>query len=536
MLEMYQEAAEDANDVATENHTGMTGAGMAYMRAMRAAEAAENAANTHVRSVFMAANAYHITAADDDLPDTSLNESTTEDNEAQDKARADTIADTMAAIADAADAATSAGRSDRAADDNTAVTNATVTAVWPVEDAGDDDATMDVVESTPGVLRINFDPDGQNGDGVRRSELVGQDDDGDPSTNDPHVNARTIDGVGDFMHGFDMSPIDPDGDPMELGTRVLAFTDREQEVAEVEAITAKTVVNAALADTEDERERIKSLTASSETSFTGTYDDDGEEDTPPLTGTFNCTSEPELCTLEYTGTADDVMVTVITGYTFTGSRATVPGVMADTNLDYLVFGLWIDEAAGENEGDDSVITFGAFANGGALHGAMNEVVGTATYSGNAVGAHSRTGDAIAFFSGDANLTADFGTADEEGTIEGTISNIRVDGGPALSQSIHLVEADLTDDAITTFNGAAVMGAQAGPGQPSHAYNGFWSGRFFNPAMNDTDTDDIEENLATAAGSVAGTFGVTRTLDMDTMDMDDDITESFVGAFGAHKDE
>ena len=95
-----------------------------------------------------------------------------------------------------------------------------------------------------------------------------------------------------------------DGTRTTLGTRVLAFTDREQAVAAVAAITAKTVVNAPVVPGQ-----VKSLTASSETSFTGTYDDDGMEDTPPLTGTFDCTGDPGVCTLEYTGTADDPTVT-----------------------------------------------------------------------------------------------------------------------------------------------------------------------------------------------------------------------------------
>ena len=49
--EMYQEQAEAANEAATENHTGMTGAGMAYMRAKDAAGKAAMAANTHVRDL-----------------------------------------------------------------------------------------------------------------------------------------------------------------------------------------------------------------------------------------------------------------------------------------------------------------------------------------------------------------------------------------------------------------------------------------------------------------------------------------------------
>ena len=58
--EMYQEAAEDANEVATENHTGMTGAGMAYMRARDANVAAGEAADIHVLGLLKLANADHI--------------------------------------------------------------------------------------------------------------------------------------------------------------------------------------------------------------------------------------------------------------------------------------------------------------------------------------------------------------------------------------------------------------------------------------------------------------------------------------------
>ena len=165
---------------------------------------------------------------------------------------------------------------------------------------------------------------------------------------------------------------------------------------------------------------------------------------------------------------------------------------------------------------------------------MQELEGTATYNGDAVGAHSRTGDGISFFNGDATLTAKWGGAVAPGTIEGRISSIRVNGGPAMSQSIHLVETALVHGESAFSGGRAVMGRQSEPGSEEHAFNGAWNGSFYNPVANDPDTD-ADESVTMAAQSVAGTFGVTRTQDMDTMAAEDDITESFVGAFGAHRD-
>ena len=65
----------------------------------------------------------------------------------------------------------------------------------------------------------------------------------------------------------------------------------------------------------------------------------------------------------------------------------------------------------------------------------------------------------------------------------------------------------------------------------YPYNGTWSGSFFGATDNDTTTTDVDESI-TAPLAAAGTFGVTRTMDMDTTDTADDVTESFVGAFGA----
>ena len=216
-----------------------------------------------------------------------------------------------------------------------------------------------------------------------------------------------------------------------------------------------------------------------------------------------------------------------TGYTFTGTRTAKAAVEEDMNMDYLLFGLWLNEAG---DGADS---FGAFGGGGQefTSGNVNPLTGTATYNGSAVGAHHKTGDAVNWFEGDASLTANFGDASDAGTIKGAISNISVNGAAAMSQEINLVSSTISGN---TFSGAAVMGAQTGPGQATHAFGGTWSGGFFNNPAADAEGDDAHP------GSVSGTFGVTRTDDMGTTTgaaaMDDDVTESFVGAFGAHKQE
>ena len=166
-------------------------------------------------------------------------------------------------------------------------------------------------------------------------------------------------------------------------------------------------------------------------------------------------------------------------------------------------------------------------------GPVAAVTGTATYSGKAAGAHHRTGDGVNWFDGDARLMADFGDATVPGTISGAIRNIRVNGGSAMSDSIELREAALTDG-TATFNGNARMGAGEIQDDDSvvYPYNGTWSGSFFGGTVNDTATTDVDESI-TAPLAAAGTFGVTRTMDMDTTDTADDIVESFVGAFGAH---
>ena len=172
-------------------------------------------------------------------------------------------------------------------------------------------------------------------------------------------------------------------------------------------------------------------------------------------------------------------------------------------------------------------TFGAFGGGGEVFtsASVNALTGTASYSGEAVGAHHKTGDGVSWFTGDASLRANFGAVDVAGTIEGSISNISVAGGDPMSTPINLGRSTISGN---IFNGLAVMGAQTRPAEEEHSYNGTWSGGFFNdPPAGSTGAD-------AQPGSVAGTFGVTRDTMTGTDEAPMTTTESFVGAFGAHK--
>ena len=461
--QMYQEAAEAAKATAEAQATG---AGMNYMTAMDAAAAAETAAGTHVLELFTSANAYGVK----------------DDDDAEEE-----VASVGTAIAAAA-AATNGAQAGAAT---------TATAAW-VADTPDDSGTADVDETMAGLLKITFNSGVTDGTASFTSDTVGDADADDPVK----PNAKQTNVGGDFPHLFDMS---------SGGARVLVFTDKEQDTPEVVAVTAVTIKNAVVT-----AEQIVSVGEFSDggTSFQGTFKHT-DADIPAIKGTFTCADSP--CSLVYTGSGDDVMVTTATGYTFSGRREGVTAVEAAAKADYLLFGVWLDET------DAGADTFGAIATGGQPFTANNvqALEGKATYRGSAVGAHHKTGSGVSSFDGDANLTADFKDADTAGTIEGTIDNISVGGGDPMEEPIHLVKTDLTNGAnANTFDGRAVMGQQLGPGLMTHTFNGTWSGGFFGNGEKTTDHP----------GSVAGTFGVTGT----TGTGDDVVTESYVGAFGAHQ--
>jgi len=334
--------------------------------------------------------------------------------------------------------------------------------------------------------------------------------------------AMEIDRLGVFR-GFDIW--EDDGDATTTGdrARVIAFTNKTQDDPEVE--TADAVEARSEADQEVEAAELGNVHSKARTITGVTWTPSGEA---PLTGTLSCGDNNCAITL-----GEDGAVTSIAGYTFTGSREAKDAVtemtaeqQATANNDYLIFGLWLDESV-----DGATDTFGAFATGGTGYAVtvQDAVTGTASYSGKAAGAHHKTGDGVNWFDGDAKLTANFGADDAPGTIYGAISNIRVAGGETMSDSIILGQAPLTDG-VATFNGAAFMGAATAPGAPTHEFDGTWSGSFFGATEDDDETEDVVESV-TAPLAAAGTFGVTKSEGTG----DDMVVESFVGAFGAHKD-
>ena len=405
----------------------------------------------------------------------------------EEKAAAEEVASVGAAIAAAA------ARNNDSGGEGGQAGGATATAAWVEDTPADGD-----VAAVPGLLTITFESGVTDGTAEIVSDTVG---DAEP---EPAVkpNAKQTNVGGDFPHMFDIS---------SGRARVLVFTDREQDTPAVEGVTKVTLVGVTVVAA-----NVESLGVPRDggTTVPGTFDHDNTDDTPAIEGTFSC---DEGCVLSYEGSGDkdDLVDLEITGYTFSGGREAVKAVAADSKNDYLLFGVWLDET---EAGAD---TFGAIATGGQPFTANNvqALEGKATYRGSAVGAHHKTGSGVSSFDGDANLTADFGDADTAGTIGGTIDNISVDGGDPMEDSIHLVKTDLTTG-DSTFNGNAVMGQQVGPGLATHTFNGTWSGGFFSDG----------EKMTDHPGSVAGTFGVFNTQGMD----DDFVSESYVGAFGAHR--
>lgn len=494
------EAADSASTASTQ-----------YMTAMTASGDAATAASTHVLMLFLAANGAHVMDDED---------TTTVDEKA---AHVTSVGAAMAAIAAATGGAQGAG------------TTATLT--WPGDTVDnpateDDPATLETVENnefSEGMLGITVTVAGTTAIVAElRESRAATDLNGDGETDNTGEaqiiqTAKMIANLGDFR-GYDLWEDDGDATTNTDRARAILFTDKQKgddSVLAVTAATARSVVGEVITAATE----LSNVHSSGRTITGVTWTPSGEA---PLTGTLTCGD-----TCDITLGADGA-VTAIEGYTFTGSRAARAAVTAadatDDN-DYLAFGLWLEESD-----DGATDTFGAFAVGGTGYAVniTDTVTGTAEYSGKAAGAHHKTGEGVNWFHGDASLMANFGADDAGGSISGSISNIRVNGGPAMSDSIELREAALTGGSAT-FNGNARMGAAMvnDDDTVTYPYNGTWSGSFFGATANDADTTDVDESI-TAPLAAAGTFGVTRTMDMDTTDTADDVVESFVGAFGAHK--
>ena len=199
------------------------------------------------------------------------------------------------------------------------------------------------------------------------------------------------------------------------------------------------------------------------------------------------------------------------------------------DTDWLATGMWWTRTT-----TAPYTSFGVFADGGDPfdRNDIRPLAGTATYTGVAHGVFShgyalRDVRAASFpginllFSGDARLTADFGSTRGDGSVSGRIYGMKSGGEYMLGlPEIALGEASLGAGAgsglgfalpRSNFEGAASM-TYAG-----ESYSGGWGGQFFgNAAAGATGAD-------ARPSSAAGTFGVTAGEG-----------SSFVGTFEVHR--
>ena len=477
-----------ANDALTAEHTGAMGAGMAYMRARDAAEMAADSLGVHVISLLIHANAQDL-----DLGDPADVDLATAIARAK-KSRIDAVA---------ADIATEANTAGNGAGTTTA------TASWAADTAADPDADPPV-EASAGAFMITLDPAGAGALDFRLEAIA---DDPETTGTDESMpkTASALDrGLGDFMHGYQI----------ESGTtHAIVFTDIEQTEAAMAAVTlgeAVSIANKPVTAAE------VVLPDAATTIATASYDHDGDPDTNPLTGaTLTCGSAQATdCSYEIV----DGELTSLVGYVVTVTAAAdfelKAAVAAMPDTDYLVFGVWLTEQVGGDTPADPQIA--AFADGSADFDPDITLTGTAMFTGSATGVYTE-GESIDYFEGNAELNADFGADDAEGTISGKVDGI-VAGGMAMPNDVITFNSTAIG-AGGDFSGVSRMGpATVTDAVATYPYNGMWSGQFYGPAA------ESGEEATTMPTGAAGTFGVTGS----EGEGDAAVTRSYVGAFGAHK--
>ena len=485
-----------------------------------AQEMAMTAAGTHVLGLLMAANAVDV----EDLATTPMvNE------------QAQAVMAVATAIGNAAGAGT--GDADNNSSTASGGSDSTATAAWAANTPADPDATPPteevVVPLTITVTRTS------GTDLVFRTMAAEEDDTTTTGVDETVVTATKIPGLGVFTQGYSIS---------DRGTHAIVFTDKDQDDAPVtaaDAVNARTLTNAALTGN-----TVTDLGTKSGNMYTGVTFYEGTTTTDERTaymGTLTCPANT-ACTVETTVVANGPDTHEVTGYVFSGSRGASPAVTAMDAAaqaaanDYLIFGVWLDgDDSADNDGSGAP-QVAAFANGGRDFATPVALYGTATYRGSATGVYT-AGESVDYFQGRATLTANFGDTPDEGqtdaaagTITGMIDQI-VAGGNSMSDVISLNSDGTPDDGNITATGAFAGNARMGDPMVdgdvvTYTYTGTWGGQFHGaPAV----TTPVDMTNTTTPPSAAGTFGVTGTDNMGTMDdTDDDVTRSYVGAFGAHK--
>ena len=192
-------------------------------------------------------------------------------------------------------------------------------------------------------------------------------------------------------------------------------------------------------------------------------------------------------------------------------------------VNYLTLGSWL--FVPEDVTNLDAYDFGVFAGGGDpfMVDNLQGLAGTADYAGEAAGTYADVPAAtISPFNAKVELTADFGTPSDFGTIEGRVYEFEIDG----RETSPLTELDLTvsgrEGGTTNIfqssaggspvRGGWVDGNAFGDDTATTRWRGSWGGKFFG---NGHAASDIPS-------AFAGTFGAT------------DGDHTFAGSFGARQ--
>ena len=257
-------------------------------------------------------------------------------------------------------------------------------------------------------------------------------------------------------------------------------------------------------------------------------------------GTYRCNGDA-VCTV--TVDADNMITDVSAGWIFTPNTGATSNV---DDTDYLTYGFWLQRTTDE----DGVLTYDevetfAMATGIVPTGdaGLSAVVGTATYSGGAVGVYVKNvlddqatvvSATSGHFSADAELNASFGgggvAANDQFTIGGTITGFDLQHGEENDWEVSLGLADFSgrlagavigmtgpgDTYVDTFSGKATG--------DSTAVDGSWNGAFYGSSEAvDHDMDDATGEINPQPVAVIGEFNANFR---------DGTT---AGAFGANKE-
>lgn len=193
-------------------------------------------------------------------------------------------------------------------------------------------------------------------------------------------------------------------------------------------------------------------------------------------------------------------------------------IESNDDLDYLSAGIWayVPEEASDSGDFDSVV-YGTFTEGNAPFRAdlVQGLTGEATYEGDAMGLYTeQTSDTFegGLFDATVELTADFGTPSDTGTIRGSVTGFS-GTNDATNQPFSFggISLNLGETSIGNTRAGFFTGNTSGSHQ-GETYSGKWGGEFLGNGSSPT--------------SVTGTFGAENG--------DSSNRRTFMGVFGAYE--